>query len=112
MGDANLCKPLDTPAQYFMKYFTMLERFSEETNNYSCRTTRQNLQTTSQEIQMFFGMSIITNLKFPRQRMYWHQITRVGKIATALPINRFQKILNNTHINLAADAGCVDCTKF
>ena len=57
----SLGEPLDTPAQYFIKYFTpsLLQRFAEETNKYYFRTTGQNLRTTSQEIQTFFGMSII-----------------------------------------------------
>ena len=95
LGHADLGKPLDTPAQYFIKYLTpaLLQRFSEETNKYYFRTTGQNLRTTSQEIQTFLGMSLImANLKFPRQRMCWHYITRVEKIATAMPINRFQKL--------------------
>ena len=55
---------------------------------------------------------IMANLKFVRQRMHWHDITRVDKIATAMPSNRFQKIRNNIHINSAADADCDDCNKF
>ena len=58
-------------------------------------------------------MSIImANLKFPRQRMYWHHITRVDKIATAMLINRFQKIRSNIQINSAADADRDDSTNF
>ena len=115
LGHADLGEPLDTLAQYFIKYFTpaLLQRFAEETNKYYFRTTGHNLRTTSQEIQTFFGMSIImANLKFPRQRMYWHHITRVDKIATTMPINRFQKIRNNIHINSDPDADRDDCNKF
>ena len=115
LGHADLGEPLDTPAQYFIKYFTpaLLQKFAKETNKYYFRTTGHNLQTTSQEIQTFFGMSIImANLKFSRQRMYWHYITRVDKIATAMPINRFQKICNNIHINSAVHADHDDCNKF
>ena len=48
LGHADLGKPLDTPAQYFIKYLTpaLLQRFSEETNKYFFRTTGQNLRTT------------------------------------------------------------------
>jgi len=114
-GHMDLGEPLDTPAQYFIKYFTppLLQTFSEETNKYYCRMTGQSLRTTSQEIQKFFGMSILmANLKYPRQRMYWNHITRVDRIASAMPVNRFQKIRNNLHINSAKDPDPNDCNKF
>ena len=44
--------------------------------------------------------------------MYWHHVTRVERIASAMPVNRFQKIRNSIHINSAADAGPGDCDKF
>ena len=44
--------------------------------------------------------------------MYWHYVTRVDKIDSAMPINRFQKIRNNIHFNSASDAGPGDCNKF
>ena len=117
LGRADFGEPLDTPAQYFIKYFTpeLLQTFSKETNKYYCRTTGQSLRTarTSQEEQKFFGISILmANLKFPRQRMYWHHVTRVERIASAMLVNRFQKIRNSIHINSAADAGPGDCNKF
>ena len=44
--------------------------------------------------------------------MYRHHVTRVERIASAMPVNRFQKIRNSVHINLAANAGPGDCHKF
>ena len=44
--------------------------------------------------------------------MYWHHVTRVERIASAMPVYRFQKIRNSIHINSAADAGPGDCNKF
>ena len=115
LGRADFREPLDTSAQYSINYFTpaLLQTFSKETNNYYCRTTGQILRTTSQEIQKYFGISILmANLKFPRQRMYWHHVPKVCKIAYAMPVNRFQKICNNIHINSAADADPGDCNTF
>ena len=94
LGCANFGEPLDTPAQYFIKYFTpeLLQTFSKETNKCYCRTTGQSLRTTSQEVQKVFGISILmANLKFPTQRMYWCHVTRIERIASAMPVNRFQK---------------------
>ena len=54
----------------------------------------------------------MANLKFPKQRMYWHHVTRVDRIASAMPVNRFQKICNNIHISSAADADFGHCNKF
>ena len=38
LGHADFDEPLDTPAQYFIKYFTpaLLRTFSKETNKYYC----------------------------------------------------------------------------
>ena len=44
--------------------------------------------------------------------MYRHHVTRVERITSAMPVNRFQKIRNSIHINSAADAGPGDCNKF
>ena len=115
MGCADFGEPLDTPAQYFIKFFTseLLQKFSKERNNFYFRATGQRLRTTSQEVQKFFGISILmANLKFPRQRMCWHHVARVDRIASAMPVYRFQKIRNNIHCNSAADAGPGDCNKF
>ena len=115
LGCANFGEPLDTPAQYFIKYLTpeLLQTFSKEKNKYYCRTTGQSLRTTSQEVQKVVGISILmANLKFPTQRMYWYHVTRIERIASAMPVNRFQKICNSIHVNSAADAGHGDCNKF
>ena len=53
----------------------------------------------------------MANLKFPRQRMYWHHVTRVDRIASAMPVNRFQKIRNNILINSAVDTDPGVCNK-
>ena len=64
-----------------------------ETNKYHCKASGQSLQTTLQEIRTFLGVfKLIASLKFPRQRMHWHHKTRVDEIASAMPVNRFQKI--------------------
>ena len=44
--------------------------------------------------------------------MHWHHVTRVDRTASAMPINRFQKIRNNIHINSAADGESDNCNKF
>ena len=44
--------------------------------------------------------------------MYWHHVTRVERIASAMPVDRFQKIRNSIYINSAADEGPGACNKF
>ena len=54
----------------------------------------------------------MANSKYPRQQMYWHHITKVDRIASAMPVNRFQKIRNNIHINSVHNPEPDDCNKF
>ncbi|XP_065665356.1 piggyBac transposable element-derived protein 3-like [Hydra vulgaris] len=98
----NLGDSLLSPSLYIFNYFNpeIFETFAEQTNIYHLRKTGKTLNTTTAEIQKFFGITIVTaNLGFPRIRMYWQRATRVNAVADVMPVNRYFQLRNSIRIN-------------
>ena len=93
---------LETPAKYFLNYFTpeIFHTFAEQTNIYYFQKKGKSLGTNANEMRKFFGATILmANLRFPRIRMFWQRVTRVDRIANAMPVNRYFQLRTNVHIN-------------
>lgn len=85
----------DAPEEYFIKYIPSanFELMSSCTNRSSLARRGKSLNTTAQEISIFFGISLkMSYLGYPRLSMYWAFGTRVPEIADKMPRNRFFSI--------------------
>jgi len=86
---------------YFEQYIdeNIFEQICDSTNRRSVKYTGKSLNCTIAEIKNFFGIALLTGcLNFPQIRMYWSGITRVPRIATAMPRDRFFKVRSNLKV--------------
>lgn len=63
-----------SPTQYFSQYIdnNILENLAEFTNQRELQTRGEPLNTTPQEMRIFFGISIhMACLEYPRIKMFW-----------------------------------------
>ncbi|CAG4951870.1 unnamed protein product [Parnassius apollo] len=89
---------LQEPIEYFLRYIpeVMFEIISNYSNQTYLLKKGQNLNTTKEEIKLFFGISIaMSYLGLPRIRMYWANRTRVAMIADHMTRDRYFKIRTN-----------------
>ncbi|CAK1588731.1 unnamed protein product [Parnassius mnemosyne] len=89
---------LQEPIEYFLRYIpeVMFEIISNYSNQTYLLKKGQNLNTTKEEIKLFFGISIaMSYLGLPRIRMYWANRTRVAMIADRMTRDRYFKIRTN-----------------
>ncbi|KAH8020992.1 hypothetical protein HPB51_011359 [Rhipicephalus microplus] len=72
---------------------------AENTNQYSVKTTRHNVNTTATEMRKLFGMHILMGVvHLPRVRLYWNPMMKVPLISETMTKKRFFKLRNNLHI--------------
>ncbi|XP_048106446.1 piggyBac transposable element-derived protein 2 [Alosa alosa] len=70
------------------------------TNMYALQKGKENLAVTSEEMQIFLGINMIMGyIRYPKARMYWSSEDglRLGIIADAMSVNRFEQILSYLH---------------
>lgn len=101
-----------TPYQYF-KYFLTDDIFAiiaNETNKYSVQKKGKSINTTSMEIEQFFGMLIYMGImRLPEYRLHWSKHFRTKSISEVLTVNRFDELRNNFHL---ADNNQVSVSSF
>ncbi|KAH7940813.1 hypothetical protein HPB49_006130 [Dermacentor silvarum] len=89
------------PLEYFLKYFPadMLSELAKFTNIYALQQEGVELQTTADEMKVFFGIMMrMAVLKHPRIRMYWQEDTKVPTIADTMSCKRFFKLRAMLHV--------------
>ncbi|XP_068082624.1 piggyBac transposable element-derived protein 3-like [Anabrus simplex] len=94
------------PHEYFLRYIPtyFFDSVSSCTNQNCLARKGKSLNTTAQEIQVFFGISItMSYLRFPRISMYWAAGTRVAKISDKMSRKHFFSIRSNLKIVVDSD---------
>lgn len=79
------------PIQYFSKYFnwSTWREISHSTN----KLTNMSVPVTFEEVAQFVGIHIaMGTLKYPSQRLYWEDLTKVPLVANAMPLSRFLEL--------------------
>ncbi|XP_070381969.1 piggyBac transposable element-derived protein 3-like [Dermacentor albipictus] len=80
------------PATHFEMYIDneVYERMALAMNTKHVAETGRSLNTSAEELKMFFGMSIaMSGLGYPQIRMFWMKNTRVPIIANSMTRDRF-----------------------
>ncbi|CAG6022016.1 unnamed protein product [Menidia menidia] len=89
------------PIDFFSHLFPIaLIDESYETNMYALQKGKENLAVTSEEMHIFLGINMVMGyIRYPRARMYWSSEDglRLGIIADAMSVNRYEQILSYLH---------------
>ncbi|KAL3193667.1 hypothetical protein MRX96_017009 [Rhipicephalus microplus] len=91
------------PYTYFSRYVpeSIFRVITENTNQYSVKTTLHNVNTTATEMRKLFCMHILMGVvHLPRVRLYWNPMMKVSLISETMTEKRFLKLRNNLHIVL------------
>ncbi|KAL6470510.1 hypothetical protein MHYP_G00216290 [Metynnis hypsauchen] len=67
---------------------------------YALQKGKDNLAVTSEEMHIFLGINMVMGyIRYPRARMYWSSEDglRLGIIADAMSVNRYEQILSYLH---------------
>ena len=94
------CVDLESPYQFFCKYFTdgLFERMATFTNLYAVQKQIRFSCTNSEEMKTFVGIHVLMgNLHYPRIKCYWNPKLRISHIADNMPLNRFYTLRQNLH---------------
>uniref|UniRef100_A0A8C6SAS8 PiggyBac transposable element-derived protein domain-containing protein n=1 Tax=Neogobius melanostomus TaxID=47308 RepID=A0A8C6SAS8_9GOBI len=78
----------------------LIDDITYNTNLYALQKGKENLAVTGEEMQIFLGINLIMGyIRYPRARMYWSSEDglRLGIIANAMSVNRYEQILRYLH---------------
>ncbi|KAM7310521.1 piggyBac transposable element-derived protein 3 [Ixodes scapularis] len=94
----------DHPIDYFLGLFpeSLLEHIVFQTNLYAVQNGKETLRLTVPELKVFLGICLVmTYIKYPRIRHYWSKESglRMGVIADAMYVNRFEELRRFLHFN-------------
>ena len=91
-----------SPLQYFKLFFDdqLISHIADQSNLYAVQQTGRSHNTNSNEIEQYIGILLMMGIiKLPQYRMYWSTGTRIPIVATAMSVNRFDKIKRFFHCN-------------
>ncbi|KAJ8950055.1 hypothetical protein NQ314_008061 [Rhamnusium bicolor] len=89
---------LESPLNFFEKYFTKDSFELENTNLYAVQRNSRFVPTTLQEMTTFVGIHIVMgNCHYPRIKCYWQPQLCIPVVANSMPINRFYKLRQHLH---------------
>ncbi|XP_014486381.1 PREDICTED: piggyBac transposable element-derived protein 2-like [Dinoponera quadriceps] len=102
-----------TPYSYFIQIFSedIFNHIAEETIRYAVQYGKDIFNISISEMKQFFGINIVmTYISYPNYRLYWssNPSLRLGIIADAMPIKRFEEIKRFLHYNHEIQKECND----
>ncbi|XP_062853638.1 piggyBac transposable element-derived protein 2-like [Trichomycterus rosablanca] len=102
LGDRKVNVEGREPIDLFRHLFPLdlIDEIVHNTNMYALQKGKENLAVTSEEMQIFLGINMVMGyIRYPRARMYWSSEDglRLGIIADAMSVNRYEQILSHLH---------------
>ena len=101
------------PIEYFRAIFdqALFDQIVSQSNLYAIQNNPSKpLGLTGAELEQFVGILFMMSIvRMPRARMYWSAGTRYEKVASVMPLRRFETVKRNIHCNDNA-ARKQDCT--
>ena len=87
----------------------LIDDIVKNTNLYAPQKGKENLAVTGEEMQTFLGINMIMGyIRYPRAHMYWSSEDglRLGMIANAMSVNRYEQILCSYKACVPLCPGC------
>ncbi|KAF7219873.1 piggyBac transposable element-derived protein 2-like [Nothobranchius furzeri] len=102
LGEWNFNVEGKDPIDFFRHLFPedLIDNITYNTNLYALQKGKENLSVTGEEMQVFLGINLIMGyIRYSRTRMYWssEDSLRLGIIANAMSVNRYEQILRYLH---------------
>ena len=94
--------PLQEPIDYFRDIISdeVIARIVEESNTYAAQVDIDKpLNLTSDELEQFIGILLLSVVKMPATRDYWERFLQYYRIASIMSIRRFERIKRFLHCN-------------
>lgn len=93
---------ISSPIEHFSKVFTedVWELMVSQTNLYSCQQTGNPISVNLSEMKGFIGALILMGIvDMPSYTDYWSLDLRYEKVASVMPLKRFQSIRRYLHFS-------------
>lgn len=93
---------IDTPYQYFKRLFDdeLMRFICYQSNLYSTQSTGRSVDMTIEEYQNFLGIDLLMSIVgMPSYKDYWSHQLRYDKIASVMPLKRYQLLRKYMHFS-------------
>ncbi|CAH0725058.1 unnamed protein product, partial [Brenthis ino] len=93
---------IDTPYQYFKRLFDdeLMEFICYQSNLYSTQSTGRSVDMTKEEYENFLGIDMLMSIVgMPSYKDYWSHQLRYDKIASVMPLKRYQLLRKYMHFS-------------